>query len=462
MQRDLPEARAGAASMPNAGKTPVPAETPPEAQFPGAREDDGFLPSLLVHPACIAAWFILCVAAALYGKTALALFLGFIFLLTLSSLVWARLALRDVAFDLQVGRTGLFPGQSFTVARIIRNRKALPLIWAEIRESCSLSDCALPDSRVIVRREDMQGDERVTLYERLYTASLIKWRHSVRFTDVWEARRRGILRIGEATLRSGDGFGLCAVSRRFSLSPPRQITVYPRLADVSVQRILNDMWDTRSASGGYLKDRSVIKSTRDYAPGDPARDINMRLLARGLSMKTNVHEVVSPDAVLFVLDPASFRAAPPDDFETALSILASLIDALTRRGVAASLMTPASEWFPETCTAPAHDDRGRFAMFELLAAASQKDSAFSGKMSAGPDLPGRVYYTAYSLPAISSPRVLDSFPEHKTQLLLADDSGAAALFCRPDGPTSGVPDGPKPARPGHLRVCALHSLGNIS
>ncbi|MDR0851501.1 MAG: DUF58 domain-containing protein [Clostridiales Family XIII bacterium] len=386
------------------------------------RNDSGVDSSYLVNPIAIGAYLISCVATAIYHQTTASVFLGFIFLLTLASYLWAKYALKHVDYDLETAAAGIFPGQKFSVIRTIRNQKMLPLIWMEIVEPCLITDPAMPDESFIavrtVRKE--QTTIEVKIYERFYTLSLIKWHQSVRFQDEWEAKRRGITQIKASELRSGDGFGLCVKRKQFEFQTPKRITVFPELTAVSVDRIINDMWDTRSASGGFLKDKTIIKSVRDYLPGDPARDINMRLLARGGTLKINTYEIVTPDSVRFILDAASFRNSEADDFEHTLSVIASLIVGLTKRGIATSLMTPASAWFPETCTVPSAGLQAQFAMLELLSAVSPEDVPISDTPDTGKDVPGRIYFVAASLACATSLQVLEQYPEHKTQLLLLD------------------------------------------
>jgi len=375
----------------------------------------------------------------MFNQIAFGVFAGFVFLLTLSSLLWARASLKNVDVELTIDQIGIFPGRIFTVTRIVRNRKALPMLWAEIREPCEPDEPASPLADVVVCGEvlvDPEEGSGITykihkkVYERLYTLSFIRWRQSVIFKDEWQAMRRGIMEAGSLQLRSGDGFGLCAEGRTYTFSVPKRIVVYPRLAPVSALGILNDMWDTRSENDGYLKDRTVIKSVRDYQPGDAARDVNMRLLARGQALMTNVFETVTPDTILFVLDSGSFRSRATDDFERSLSVLASLIDELTRRGIRVSLMTPASKWFPEICTGPSSLDRDRYQMFELLAAASPDDAPLTATAPLPADEPGRIYIVCADLESLTVPPAVFLFPGHKVVGLTAEEAGEGGAAMR--------------------------------
>ena len=390
------------------------------------RTENGNDSSIFVKPPAIIVWLIICIVSILFDKAALGVFAGFVFLLALSSYMWARTALKDVDFDLAVDMKGMFPGQLFTVTRTIRNRKALPMLWAEIRESCGSSDCAAPQADVIIVKEVVpdQGAEPVKVYERLYSLSYVKGHRSVRFRDKWAAKRRGIVELDASQLRSGDGFGLAAEGKKYEFSSPRRIVVYPRIAHTSVMEILNDMWDTRSESDGFLKDRTIIKSVRDYLPGDAARDVNMRMLARGQGLMTNIFETVAPDTVLFVLDTGSFRRSAPEVFERALSIVASLIEGLTKKGIKVALMTPASKWFCETCTFPSSCEAGRFEMFELLAAASLDDADFTPEICLPVNEPGRIYIVCSEESRLTTPDACLPFPEHKVLCLTTDKNSA--------------------------------------
>jgi uncharacterized protein (DUF58 family) len=255
-------------------------------------------------------------------------------------------------------------------------------------------------------------------YSCFYSFSLLKWHQTLTFNDEWTARRRGIHKIDLVTLRSGDGFGLNAQVKQIAPDPAGFIAVYPQLVDVSVEKILIDIWDTRSTSFGYLEDVTLIKSVKNYSPGDPAKRINHRQLARGNGLKVNVFEVVAPNSVLFVLDSASFSAHSDEDFEYTLSVTASLITGLSMRGLKVGLISPASQHFDQTCVLPSSGGADMARMLELLAAAGKNDTALSSIDNyPAPELVGQVYYITCSEEDASSLGVLSPFPAHKTQIL---------------------------------------------
>lgn len=346
--------------------------------------------SYLVTPFTIALWLVLCIWTTLAAYPLFAMFSGFIFALSLCSRIWGQFSLSGISYDLKIDRSGIFPGQEIMLTRTIYNGKMLPLLWLELQEPCS------SDS---------------------YMFSLLKWHQTLTFTDPWMAKRRGIYRISEVVIRSGDGFSLCVADSCIKLETMRQIAVYPMLTNVSVDALLNDMWDSRSRILGHLEDTTLMKSVRDYTARDPARYINQRLLARGQGLKVNQYEVVKPSDVLFVLDAASFKDHKSEYFERVLSILASLLTILSRRGINVGLIAPRSEYFAETTIAPSNSAADLILMLQLLAAAGQDDPPLENfSYHSAPEL-GQIYYIAYCEKSATSSQIIAHFPPHKARIL---------------------------------------------
>jgi len=375
--------------------------------------------SMLVHPIFIALCLVCCAASAFLGKTVLTIFCGFVFTLLLCSYFWGRLSIKKLTYSVNIPASGVFPGQSVQIKRTLSNNKLLPLTWLELFE---------------------MGEN----HSSFYTFSLLKWYQTLAFNDEWTAKKRGIHKISLVTLRSGDGFGLSSQLKRITQEPEGRIAVYPELLDVSVEKILNDIWDTRSASFGYLEDVTLVKSVRDYSPGDPAKRINHRQLAGGHGLVVNMYEVVSPNSVLFVLDTASFSGQPDENLEYALSVAASLVTGLSLRGIRVGLLAPASKHFEQTCVLPSSGEAYLARMLELMAGAGKEDAALTAIDNyPAPELVGQVYYITYSERLSTSLSVLAPFPAHKTQVL--------AFF----------PDDMPPLAHG-LKIRPLHSFRRVS
>jgi len=375
------------------------------------------------------ALFTVCVWTIWASYLLLAVFSGFVSIVALCSALWGHFALRGVGYDCTVPEGGVFPGQSVPITRTIYNGKLLPLLWLELLEPCDPDGPVTPKAEFIVPNPDAIEENLADAWRCLYSFSLLKWHQTLTFSDAWTATRRGIHRIRKVTVRSGDGFGLCATSTALAPSAMRQIAVYPKLVDVSIDAVLADIWDSRSRSLGYLEDTTLLKSVRDYTARDSARRINQRLLARGGGLKVNQYEIVTPDDVLFVLDAASFREKDSEAFETVLSILASLITGLSRRGIRVGLIAPRSAYFTETYIKPSNEEIGLCRMLELLAAVSADNAPLKIDIMLehlAPEQLGQTYYIAYSESAATSLQLLGHIPPHKAQLLAFEAGEASA------------------------------------
>jgi uncharacterized protein (DUF58 family) len=312
-------------------------------------------------------------------------------------------------------QTGFFPGQRLNITRVVTNAKILPLLWLEILEPYDPNGCLQADTQYITKKDNPEGKPS---FFCLYTLVFVKWFQSVRFTDEWLAVRRGIHRVDNIEMRSGDSLGLCPASRRFPLEQACMIAVYPALVSVDVERVLRDIWDSFSSASGSLEDTVWIKSIRDYLPQDSARHINQRLLAAGQGLKVNQYEVVAPDGVLFIMDSASFCDAPEAALEESLSILASLFCGLQSKGFKTGLFIPASDYFPQTYVPPSNQTAELACMLTRLAAVRPFDLPLNKGIILSNESPGQVYYLAYSIEMAKSLEVLDPFPMYKCQILV--------------------------------------------
>lgn len=119
----------------------------------------------------------------------------------------------------------------------------------------------------------------------------------------------------------------------------RQFAVYPALTSVTVEPFLRNLWNADTGARGVMEDVTVIRSTRDYQPGDQVRHINWRLTARCQPLSVNVYEDVLPRSVHFLLDGESFGGLAPhwEEMEETLSVLASVLVGLSEVQVACGL-----------------------------------------------------------------------------------------------------------------------------
>ncbi len=255
---------------------------------------------------------------------ALAAFLMFLFLLYFLSWLWGKLSLRKVSLTLSADTTRAFPGGSFPVTWKVENNKILPLIWLDIFQRCPKRDCAVPDRKFTkVLRQLPEEIVPVPVFGRKF-AWVLSWQQ-LEWSMEYLAQGRGVCNLDKLQLVSGDGFGLSVREETRILDKPLRLVVYPRMVSVDLHPFLRPLYDCAGGGAGYFEDRTLMKSSRDYQAGDSFKSINWRQAAKTHKLQTNIYEKILPRAAFFILDTESFKGSEPQDFESTLEVLGSLI-----------------------------------------------------------------------------------------------------------------------------------------
>ena len=272
------------------------------------------------------------VGFSLYGYLPAALFFLAVAAVSAGSRLWAAHVLDGVSASVHTERSYLFPGDACPLRITLNNPKWLPMIYLSLRFPLDKGSALAPEHRW----------ETVDVLGQLYyekNISFLLWHQQLTYTSRFQAEHRGFLSFSCLKLRSGDGLCLCIREREIPLPSPLTLAVFPRLVPVSTRWFRRRSWELEAGSKGIQDDKTLIRNVRPYHPGDNARSLNFRLLARGQGYMVNVYEKISPRRASFLLDGASFRKLPAEDFESALEILCSLLVQLTEEEVSVSLLT---------------------------------------------------------------------------------------------------------------------------
>ena len=297
---------------------------------------------------CILAVLIL--ISAYFDYSALEAFLTALLLLGLAAFLWARFSLRRIEISVDGEDCRAFPGQTARISAGLRNGKLLPLIRLDLAFPAGNS-CIAPDDDGLQDEDGSAASDKELCAAFLWVMpwQTIQWQQSAK------AVARGVCRIDTVRLASGDGFGLCTREETIPLSGGFRYIIYPRLRKVDVSPIINRLSEMEAARNGFYTDRTLLLGTRDYRPGDSFKDINWRMMARQDELQTNIHEQLAMRRVCFIPELQSFTykgevevgrekqmvtLLHKDEFENALSLIASLIDALDRKEVICSLVIP--------------------------------------------------------------------------------------------------------------------------
>ncbi len=304
----------------------------------------GGLSGMLASPWVILACLILMLAANLAGYALLSAVLLFFALLGLFARLWGLKSLQRVEVTASGTHPAMFAGEEVTLRYTVTNQKALPLTWLDLCQDTPLNGCMEPlDGFERYELSDMErtdGDAPRALY-RKRLAFLMGWQE-VSWETTWAARRRGIYQLGELLLRSGDGFGLTQTDARRTLDEPPTFVVYPKRVPVDTAPFLKNLWNGQTGSQGYVEDVTVMKTVRDYRPGDSWKRIDWRLAAREQGIQVREYETIRPRTIHFIVDGASFQnlSEGNEELEEALSILSSLLVELDLAGVRCGISLP--------------------------------------------------------------------------------------------------------------------------
>ena len=265
-----------------------------------------------------------------------------VFFVALIARLWADRAAADIRIRAGFSSAGLFPGQDELITFEIDNDKMLPLMWLDVFCPLNKNLSLLPDDAR--KPEDWEINylkETEFSLEKIADIKLSSffWYEKKTVQAVWKAQNRGIMSISGWRIRTGDGFGLGQTELEIPEEYAPDIAVYPKIRNIYSDYFIKNVFNARTGMRGIVDDNTLIRSTRGYAPSDPVKNINWRLLARGLPLSTNVYEQILPQSAFFIFDGESFlgREKHPDEMEEALSFIASAVCALNKKNTASAL-----------------------------------------------------------------------------------------------------------------------------
>lgn len=320
--------------------------------------DIGRLSSVFVHPAASVFLAILTILFFYFGLPDVALVVFLLFLLFGTALLWNRYALSRLGIRVDADLVTAFTGDVCGISCHVENKKFLPLIWLKLLFLLPENGCIAPESEE--NRDVMDTDDKREVPALSARLSWLLWFQEADFRIPVRAVRRGICRFSAVTAASGDGFGLGIRKETRLLKPAAEIAVYPEIVPVKTDGLLHRISDLETGHGGFLEDVTLLRFSRSYRTGDPAKYINRRELAGKGRLETNVYETIYPRLLTFAVDLQSFCQmkkeknnldgeeylvlTPEDDaVEQMLSVTASCILQLSEQGISCGLILPAEK-----------------------------------------------------------------------------------------------------------------------
>ena len=254
--------------------------------------------------------------AATFLATDVTFLAGALLLVGLGAQAWAALAFVGVVYSRATSRSRAFCGDELMLESSLANPRPLPLPWVEVWEC--LPTNLEPDG--LIERSFLDPDRVwVSRGLALWPYQRLRWRRRL------FCRHRGVFRLGEARLRTGDPFGF--FEREHTWQDRVELLVYPRV--VPLRRLAlplhHPSLDVISPSSP-VADPTRTATVRDYRPDDARRMIHWPTTARRGSLQVRVLEPATSLHVSLLLDVRGFTFGiyRHELLELTLSALASI------------------------------------------------------------------------------------------------------------------------------------------
>ena len=231
--------------------------------------------------------------------------------------VWTRVIARRISVDRSSPEGSYSVGEPFTERFTVHNRSLLWVPYCEVHDRSEIEGYAAGRACA------------------LGAGSSVAWTARGSFV------RRGRHRFGPLEARVGDPFGL--FSRTVRAAARSEVVVYPELHPLED---IGPLWAGNGA-GDMSRGKAVdvppeVSSVRDYDPHDGMNRIHWASTARTGRLMSRTYDTRHSADLLVILDLRTGThagTAPQSSLEYAVSIAASIVHAVARRGQAVGLIT---------------------------------------------------------------------------------------------------------------------------
>jgi uncharacterized protein (DUF58 family) len=268
--------------------------------------------------------------AATFLATDVTFLAGALLVVGLGAHAWSALAFVRVTYARRTSRSRAFCGDELMLESILANPRPLPLSWIEVWEQ--LPSDLQPEGAA---ERSFTDPDRVWASRglALWPYQRLRWRRRLL------CRHRGVFRLGDARLRSGDPFGI--FERERAWSDNLELLVYPRV--VPLRRLALPLHHPSldvASPVSPVADPTRTATVRDYRPDDARRMIHWPTSARRGSLQVRVLEPTTSLHVSLLLDVRGFTFGIYHDelLELTLSALASIAVFLQGEGAPVALL----------------------------------------------------------------------------------------------------------------------------
>lgn len=270
----------------------------------------------------VLAFLIGLVAGGARGRVLMAM-TGFLLTIATFAWLWSRNILVELYYYRKFHHTHAFPRETTDVEIIIENRKWLPVTWVQTLDHWTTHFAPTRKNTLTENQSDPHTGQLINAYS-------LRWYERVRRQYELEAKKRGVYRIGPASLSSGDPFSLFE-RVLVTQEKPQYLVVYPERKSLRELGFpLKDPLGDRRVQRRLFEDPNWIIGVRDYQPQDGFRDIHWKATARTGKLQTKLYEPTRGTTIVLAVNIASFeqhwRGVWPEMMEYTLTTAAAIAE----------------------------------------------------------------------------------------------------------------------------------------
>ncbi len=282
---------------------------------------------------------ILFLAAVLNQLGELAFLAVLILLVFNGSRLWAYFSLARLNSNIKVDRQRFFPGENITLRATLTNQKILP-VWVQLALPLNWNRDFQPP--VTFHPEGSPGAATSSPVEGNIlqeACSLGSYQQAVIRWDL-HARRRGVYKLPELKLQSGDLLGFYHQEK--TVDSGSELLVLPRVHPLSWSGIQTRIMGGSLSSSDPVTDPVHPIATRDYHQAHPARFIHWKASARRGRLQEKIFEPSAQVQILLGIEVSAFAKSHGEMFEYTLEAAASLAVKMSEKGVPVGMFTNGS------------------------------------------------------------------------------------------------------------------------
>jgi uncharacterized protein (DUF58 family) len=246
---------------------------------------------------------------------------------------WRKWALEGVKYIRRPYYRRAFPGEKVLLQVEVENNKPLPLSWLRSEDPWPLA--VGPEDEAILAPSHIPEQGLLT------NVFSLRWFEKTRKSYTLLFRKRGLYKLGPATLQSGDFFGMYEHSRKEEQA--EYLTVFPEI--IPLERLdlpAEDPFGNRRSRRRIFEDPNQPMGVREYRPEDGFRRVHWPATARTGHLQVKVFQPTSAQVAMICLNTSTFidhHGVYSELFEHLVSISATLANRYFQDGFKVGLIS---------------------------------------------------------------------------------------------------------------------------